>query len=81
MLCSDGLSNKVGADDMKRIVQDNSEDLAHACQKLIATANDNGGEDNITVILARIAGDGLGNEESLRVIHVHLDDIHDTEES
>jgi protein phosphatase len=81
MLCSDGLSNKVGADDIKRIVQDNSEDLARACEKLIATANDNGGEDNITVILARIAGDGLGNEESLRVIHVHLDDIHDTEES
>jgi len=81
MICSDGLSNKIGGDEMRKIVLDNSSDLSTACTKLIDTANENGGEDNITVILARLSGDELGNEESFRVIHVHLDDIHDTEES
>lgn len=81
MICSDGLSNKISGDEMRKIILDNSADLSTACTKLIDTANENGGEDNITVILARLSGDELGNEESLRVIHVHLDDIHDTEES
>lgn len=81
MICSDGLSNKISGDEMRKIVLDSSADLSTACTKLIDTANENGGEDNITVILARLSGDELGNEESFRVIHVHLDDIHDTEES
>ena len=81
MLCSDGLSNKVASSDLQKIVLDNRDDLGRACRKLIDTANDNGGEDNITVILAKISGESLGSHDSLRVTHIHLDDIHDTEES
>lgn len=58
VLCSDGLSGQVSKDDIGRIV--NSEpDLTVACKMLIDRANENGGPDNITVILARFDGEGL----------------------
>ncbi len=58
LLCSDGLSNKIGADEMQQIVQE-AESPADACHRLTELANARGGEDNITVILAQFAGDGL----------------------
>ena len=58
LLCSDGLSNKLGPDEMKQAVEQ-SGDLKSACRALINTANERGGEDNITVVLARFDGDGL----------------------
>ena len=59
LLCSDGLSGLVRPDDMARIV-DEELDLSVACDRLIATANDQGGPDNITVVAARFEGRGLG---------------------
>jgi serine/threonine protein phosphatase PrpC len=59
LLCSDGLSNKLPADDLKRIVTDNFNDLANACRVLIEEAKYAGGEDNITVILAKLSGSEL----------------------
>src|SRR2546429_943630 len=56
LLCSDGLSGKLRAEDIQIIVASNP-DLARACDELIAEANNRGGEDNITVILARFNGD------------------------
>jgi len=80
LLCSDGLSNKVTAASMQRIVTANLEDLANACAELVTEANENGGEDNITVVLARIIGDDLpepeGEEVQLELID--LGNIHDT---
>lgn len=58
MLCSDGLSGKLRNEEMRQIVAD-SEDLAAACSALVAAANERGGEDNITVVLARFTGDEL----------------------
>jgi protein phosphatase len=58
LLCSDGLSGLVRPDDMARIV-DEELDLSVACDRLIATANDQGGPDNITVVAARFEGRGL----------------------
>jgi serine/threonine protein phosphatase PrpC len=58
VLCSDGLSNKVAPDEMREAAG-SSESLAEACRLLIQKANDRGGEDNITVILARFDGEGL----------------------
>jgi serine/threonine protein phosphatase PrpC len=58
VLCSDGLSGQVGKDEIARVV--NSEpDLMNACKLLIDRANENGGPDNITVIVARFYGPGL----------------------
>src|ERR1044072_2415126 len=58
LLCSDGLSGKLRSEDIQNIVNSN-EDLSKACDELVAEANARGGEDNITVILARFTGDDL----------------------
>jgi protein phosphatase len=59
LLCSDGLSNKLRAEDMLRIVLEAKDDLAAACNGMVEEANARGGEDNITVVLARFSGDDL----------------------
>lgn len=58
VLCSDGLSGQITKEDIGRIVggQANIED---ACKQLIDLANENGGPDNITVVIARFDGPGL----------------------
>ncbi len=66
LLCSDGLSGKLRSEDIQNIVADN-QDLAKACDELIAEANNRGGEDNITVILARFNGDDLEEPASDRI--------------
>ncbi|HEY2375504.1 MAG TPA: Stp1/IreP family PP2C-type Ser/Thr phosphatase, partial [Gemmatimonadaceae bacterium] len=58
VLCSDGLSGQVGKDEIARVVTE-APDLIVACKRLIDRANENGGPDNITVIVARFEGDGL----------------------
>jgi len=59
LLCSDGLSGKLRNEEIRKIVADSGEDLAGACSALVAEANDRGGEDNITVVLARVSGEEL----------------------
>jgi protein phosphatase len=59
LLCSDGLSGKMRAEEMLQIVESSQGDLAVACDALIKEANKRGGEDNITVILARFDGEDL----------------------
>jgi protein phosphatase len=59
LLCSDGLSGKLRAEDIQQIVVNSQDDLAKACDGLIEEANNRGGEDNITVVLARFQGDDL----------------------
>ena len=58
VLCSDGLSGQVRADEIAQVVTEERE-LTAVCRRLIDTANENGGPDNITVVVARFEGDGL----------------------
>ena len=67
LLCSDGLSGKLRADDIQQIVVSNHDDLAKACDALIEEANNRGGEDNITVVLARFHGDDLEEPATDRI--------------
>lgn len=67
LLCSDGLSGKLRAEDIQRIVVGNEASLSAACDELIQEANNRGGEDNITVILARFGGDDLEEATSERI--------------
>ena len=60
LMCSDGLSGLVPKDDMLRILT-GTDDLVQACKELIDLANERGGPDNITCIIGRFAGDGLGD--------------------
>src|SRR5881409_3019891 len=58
VLCSDGLSGQVKKEEIAEIVT-RERDLQAACDRLIALANERGGPDNITVVIARFDGDGL----------------------
>ena len=58
VLCSDGLSGQVKKDEIAKIVTA-APNLSSACDQLIALANERGGPDNITVVIARFDGDGL----------------------
>ncbi len=53
MLCSDGLSGMVHDDQLARLLSEDETDLDKKCERLIETANENGGTDNITTILIR----------------------------
>jgi protein phosphatase len=80
LLCSDGLSNKVNAASMQRIVLENIDKLEMGCAELVKEANENGGEDNITVILAKFTGDTLPEPEGddVKLELIDLGGIHDT---
>ena len=58
LLCSDGLSGPVQPQEMATVLEQ-VPDLVQACDRLVALANERGGPDNITVVLARVDGDGL----------------------
>ena len=53
LLCSDGLSNMVDEQTIATILQIN-EDPQVLAERLVAKANENGGSDNITVILVEV---------------------------
>ena len=58
VVCSDGLSGQVTAEEIAAAVTENK-DLVAACGALIDLANERGGPDNITAIIARIDGEDL----------------------
>jgi PPM family protein phosphatase len=58
LICSDGLSGMVRAEDIRGVLTE-QEDPADACAKLIASANDAGGHDNVTVVIVKFLGAGL----------------------
>ncbi len=51
LMCTDGLSNMIEDEEILRIVK-SSRDIVEAVERLIERANENGGQDNIGVILA-----------------------------
>jgi protein phosphatase len=51
MLCSDGLTDMIDDDAISRILI-GSPGAAHACDRLVQQALENGGRDNVTVIVA-----------------------------
>ena len=57
VLCSDGLSGMITDPEILQTILDSGEDLEQACNRLIQNANQNGGNDNITVVLAQYLGD------------------------
>ncbi len=52
VLCSDGMSNLVRENDILRLTS--TDDLGAAVQGLVDLANERGGDDNITVVSARV---------------------------
>lgn len=52
LMCSDGLTNMVDDDEIFQIVK-SARDIVEAVERLIQRANENGGSDNIGVVLAQ----------------------------
>ncbi len=53
LLCSDGLTNMVSDDQIAAVLQDQSKSLQERVDQLVTMANDAGGSDNITVLVAQ----------------------------
>lgn len=54
LLCSDGLSNMLSDNEIFSHVNENRDSLKKAADELISAANDNGGRDNISVVMFTI---------------------------
>ena len=62
ILCSDGLSGLVRADEIARVANA-ANDTTEVCKRLVDRANELGGPDNITVIAVRFDGDALHDRQ------------------
>jgi PPM family protein phosphatase len=80
VLCSDGLSGQVKKEEIAAIASREG-DLLAACDRLIALANERGGPDNVTVVLARFDGDGLRPAEADAEVGHQVYPLIDTETS
>ncbi|MEO0128667.1 MAG: Stp1/IreP family PP2C-type Ser/Thr phosphatase [candidate division WOR-3 bacterium] len=63
LICSDGLSGLVSPEEIKNIIKNSGDDLKTAGEILIETANNKGGNDNISVILVQV--DGINENQAL----------------
>ena len=54
LLCSDGLSDMVEDDDIQLTISTFGANLETLAKQLVLLSNENGGRDNISVVLARV---------------------------
>ncbi len=54
ILCSDGLTNMIEDKEMFSVIKEYKEDLETATNVLIGKANDNGGKDNISLVIIKL---------------------------
>jgi protein phosphatase len=80
VLCSDGLSGQVKKEEIARLVTA-TRDLTAVCDRLVALANERGGPDNITVVVARLDGDGLRTAARAEEVGHQVFPLIDTEAS
>jgi serine/threonine protein phosphatase PrpC len=66
LLCSDGLTDMLGEDEIFELVESNRNDMKAALKALVRAANRSGGEDNITVVAFEIASAPLINDGETR---------------
>ena len=82
LICSDGLSDMVGAETIEEILRTHRGDLDEAARALVHAANRAGGEDNITAILFEIVageqspGEPAEQTRELALPHDEEDTLH-----
>lgn len=54
LLCSDGLSNMVEDDVILSTIKEHSDDIEAAANSLVDKANENGGKDNISIVIVKL---------------------------
>jgi protein phosphatase len=59
LICSDGLTDMLSDEEIHRIVREGGP-LDEICSRLVDSANEKGGQDNITVVIAQIQKQGRG---------------------
>lgn len=79
MLCSDGLSGMIRNDEIREVLR-SVEEPVEACKVLIERANQAGGHDNVTVVVAKFEGAGLkeagsADVEALRYTKYELPEL------
>ena len=79
VLCSDGLSGQVKKEEIARELL--TGDLRGATERLVAMANERGGPDNITVVIARFDGDGIRGAATADEVGHQVFPLIDTEAS
>ena len=80
LLCSDGLTDMVSADEIFSIL-DGSDDLEVAGRALIEAANAGGGEDNITVVLFQIGDRGEVEQTAQMPVATEPEPVEDEEDT
>jgi PPM family protein phosphatase len=66
LLCSDGVTNQINDEELRQILT--RSEPREACETMIALANDRGGEDNETVIVADVLGDDLAEVDEYETV-------------
>src|SRR5262249_31139026 len=69
LLCSDGLTGMVAEEAIASVLRAEAHPET-ACSKLVTLANEAGGKDNITVIVAHFDQDSLADSEDDSSVHV-----------
>lgn len=54
LMCSDGLTNMMDDKDIMDIVRNCADDLQSAAETLVGKANENGGKDNISIVIVKL---------------------------
>jgi len=80
ILCSDGLSGVVKREEFPQVAAE-SADLPTLCSALIDLANERGGPDNVTVVVARFDGEGLLEPDSADGAGYQVYDVPDDEDT
>jgi PPM family protein phosphatase len=66
LLCSDGVTNAVSDEELRQILT--GSDPRAACETMIGLANDRGGDDNETAIVADLHGEGLDPPDEFETV-------------
>jgi PPM family protein phosphatase len=80
LLCSDGLTDMISADEIFSVL-DGSDDLEVAARALIEAANAGGGEDNITVVLFQIGRRGEVEQTAQMPVAAEPEPVEDDEDT
>ena len=79
LLCSDGLTEMVGAYEIEGLLSINEQDMHETAKRLVDLANESGGRDNISVIVIRVSSLGEAKAAAATGIEVSEGELVDGE--